>query len=82
MTENEYQLARLCEIAFIAGNLVAEKKIEFNDMDLEGTYQNVYVPILNEWTDGIINNIFKNKEEVGYISAYAQRRMIELYSVQ
>lgn len=74
-------IPKLCEIAYIAGALQEQKRITPpSGYDLEDMYTNVYVPILKEWVDGIGKGIFQNEEEEGYIGAYAQRRLIDLYS--
>ena len=74
---------KLCEIAYIAGALEEQKRMKSPDgYDLEDMYTEVYVPILKEWADGIDKGIFLNEEEEGYIGAYAQRRLIDLYGVK
>lgn len=73
---------KLCEIAFISGRLVEEGLIDFDEEGLQEMYTSVYAPIMKEWEDGLGKGIFKNTEEEGYISAYAQRRLIELYNTR
>lgn len=71
-------LARLTEIAYIFGSLVERGKVENLGKDIEGMLE-IYNKILDEWSNGINNQIFLNNEEEGYISSYAQRRILELY---
>jgi hypothetical protein len=88
MTEQDAKILadavpKLCEIAYIAGALEEQKRIKSPDgFDLEVMYTDVYVPILKEWAEGMDKGIFKNEEEEGYIGAYAQRRLIDLYGVK
>lgn len=73
---NEYQLAQLCEIAYIVGRLEGDGKLEPQDLDLEEMYCTVYKPIYDEWQNPE-ENTFKDDEERGYISAFAQRKLLE-----
>ena len=76
---DEYSMGQLCEVAFLTGELLGEGKIVLPDYELIEMYTNIYIPILTEWCHGIRDKIFQNEEEEGYIGAYAQRRLLELY---
>lgn len=82
MTVNDYSVAQLCEIAYLAGTLQREGAIKLPDGDIEEMRDNVYVPILKEWSNGINTpGTFKDNEEEGYIGSFSQRRLQELYPV-
>lgn len=75
----DYSVFQLCEIAYLTGQLTKSNTIEFPYHDIDEMFHGIYLPILNEWSKGIVNGIFKDSEEEGYIDAYAQRRLLELY---
>lgn len=78
---DEYSMGQLCEVAFITGSLKGEGKIVTPDYELSEMYANIYIPVLTEWCHGIRDKIFINEEEEGYVGAYAQRRLTQLYGV-
>ena len=82
MTVYDYSIKQLCEIAYLAGALQNEGAIKLPDGDIEEMFDNVYSPILEEWSNGkTIAGTFQNEEEEGYIGVFAQRRLQELYPV-
>lgn len=82
MIVHDYSIAQLCEVAYLAGVLKENGAIQLPDGDIEEMRDNVYVPILEEWSNGkTIAGTFQNEEEEGYIGAFAQRRLQELYPV-
>ena len=80
-----YEMAQICEIASIAGKLEGKQENGIG-IKLEGTldelFDEVYLPIYKEWKTGVGTKIFKDSEEEGYIGAYAERRLIELYGMK
>lgn len=70
--------AKICEIAYIAGQLEEQRLIKL-DGDLEEVYKKVYVATFMEFINPTTE--FKDEEERLYISKFAYRRLIELYSV-
>lgn len=69
-------MAKVCEIAVIYGQLLERGKIGgFNCLDdAYEAFQSIY----NDWTNSLD---IENEEEVGYITAYANRVLLERYSV-
>ena len=68
-----YEIAQMCEIALILSN------VETDADGLEEQFENHIRPIFEEWKNGLDKGIFKNEEEEGYISAYAERIADERY---
>lgn len=73
---NIESIARLCEVAYICGNTNSPLKEQYQDLDLEGMFEEIYQPIFDDWQNKID---IRGDEEEGYISAYAQRVLEEKY---
>ena len=71
--------ARLCEIAYIYGKLESKGRVIEQDKDLEDMYEDIFLNIYEEWQNG---SLCKNTYEEGYITEYAQERILELYGVK
>jgi hypothetical protein len=75
---NDDRVDKLCEIAVICSQLESSGKIvpNFNDLHEAG---NVFREIYNEWST--MPGVFESNDEVGYISIYAERALLERYGV-
>lgn len=69
-------IAKLCEIGVIFGQLLERGKVEAFT-DLEEAYK-AFVEIYDDWANFVD---IRNEEEKGYISAYANRVILEKYSI-
>lgn len=83
---NSYEMFQMTEVSRIAGVLEGQGRIAFNEdySDIDVMYDSVYYPIFEQWANAITENntgIFKDSEEEGYIGAYAERKLIELYGL-
>lgn len=73
----EYSIAQLNEVAYLFGCLSDKIKLpnEFNTIE---TRNSLYNKVFNEWST--MSATFATEEEEGYIGAYTQRRITELFS--
>lgn len=69
-------VAQMCEIAVLLS------KVETDHDDLHDLFSNYVEPIFTQWKNGLDKGIFKNEEEEGYVSAYAERVIHERYSLK
>lgn len=76
----------ISEIAFVAGQLLAEGEISFAGLSEKDRLTNVYLPIYESWQ--IIHRkkhkhlYFLNKEEEVSLSLYSRRVLVEGYNKQ
>lgn len=76
---NEEASKKLCEIAYIAGRMTQRGLIDLQCDTLDDAHV-VYEQILKDWEDEV--DVEEGSEEHGYISAYASKRLIQLFAVR
>ncbi|MFI8678060.1 MULTISPECIES: hypothetical protein [Bacillus cereus group] len=74
------EVAKMCEIALIATTFEKSGKIDFEVDDLHDFYETIVEPIYTEWANQTVS--FKNEEEEVYITAYANRVLLERYGTK
>jgi hypothetical protein len=68
----------IVKVAYIWGILDNQLHNRISNYDLEELIV-LWSSIANEWSEGIGKGVFKDIEEVGYITAYARRVILERY---
>ncbi|MFJ8528378.1 hypothetical protein [Bacillus sp. NPDC094106] len=80
MTKKMYEVeavARICEVSAIATSLRDAGNIKYEADDLYDCFVNIIEPIYNEWANQTVD--FKSYEKEDYITAYAERVLLERY---
>lgn len=71
----------VAEIAYVAGGLAAEGKIDVSDYDMNERYRKIYLPIYETWIIGRSRRqktlFFKSEAEEKNLTIYAKRCLIE-----